>query len=105
LSIKIHRVFKRLRKKRFGYRLIGWWLFFCGFILLYSSVSLLLDPESEILLNGVPTKSMEVKRNAVLFTIIFPIIGGLLAFIPKRRLNKLLIWQARINPFIASKSK
>jgi len=61
--------------------------------------NLVLDPEGIINYNGVDTTSFEVKQNAFLFTVIFPVIGAIWAFFSKRKLTKLLIWQARVNPF------
>lgn len=63
---------------------------------------LMLDPDGVITYNGVDTTSFTVKRNAFLFTLIFPIIGAFFAFVPRRMLNKILVWQARSNPFKTS---
>jgi hypothetical protein len=100
LAIKTkNRVFGKLRKKRLGYRIIGWWFIVLGGFMCLTFGNLMLDPEGVINYNGANTTSFEVKQNAFLFTVIFPVIGAILAFCPKRRLTKLLIWQARVNPF------
>ena len=92
--------------KRSGYRIIGWAFIIIGGILCITFAKVMLDPEGVITYNGVKTTSFEIKRNAFLFTAIFPVIGGVCAFIPKRYLTKLLIWQARTNPFfIGNKRK
>lgn len=103
--MKKHRVFGKLRKKRFGYRLVGWWFIAIGGFLCFTFGNLMLDPEGVINYNGVDTTSYEIKRNAFLFTAMFPIIGAIVAFFPKRRLTKLLIWQARVNPFFRAMSR
>jgi hypothetical protein len=100
LAIKTkNRVFGKLRKKRLGYRIIGWWFIVLGGFMCFTFGNLVLDPEGIINYNGVDTTSFEVKQNAFLFTVIFPVIGAIWAFFSKRKLTKLLIWQARVNPF------
>ena len=94
-----NRVFGKLRKKRLGYRIIGWWFIVLGGFMCFTFGNLVLDPEGIINYNGVDTTSFEVKQNAFLFTVIFPVIGAIWAFFSKRKLTKLLIWQARVNPF------
>ena len=59
----------------------------------------MLDPEGVLNYNGVDTTDFDIKLNSFLFTLIFPIIGLILIIIPKRRINKLLVLQARMNPF------
>jgi hypothetical protein len=94
-----NRAFGKLRKKRVGYRIMGWWFLIQGVFMSIIFGNLMLDPEGVITYNGVETTSFEVKRNAFLFTTIFPIIGVGFVLIPKRKLNKLLFWQTRVNPF------
>ena len=99
-----NRVFNKLRRKRLGYRFIGWWFILLGGVMCIMFAKLMLDPDGVITYNGVKTTSFEIKRNAFLFTTTFPIIGAIFAFIPKRYLTKLLIWQARTNPlFLGTK--
>ena len=94
-----NRAFRKLKRKRFGYRFIGWWFLIQGLIMSIIFANLMLDPDGVITYNGVKTTAFDVKRNAFLFVSIFPIVGLAVILISKRRLNKLLIWQARINPF------
>ena len=64
---------------------------------------LMLDPDGVITYNGVETTSFTIKRNAFLFTLVFPTVGAICAFVPRRYLTKLLIWQARTNQFFFGK--
>jgi len=88
--------------KRTGYRVIGWSFLILGGFLCITFTKVMLDPDGVITYNGVKTTSFEIKRNALIFISAFPIIGSLFAFIPKRYLTKLLVWQARTNPFLFS---
>jgi len=94
-----NRVFSKIRKKRLGFRLMGVWFVLIGGYLAYSFGKLMLDPEGVLNYNGVDTTSFEIKRNAFLFTAVFPILGAVIAILPKRMLTKYIVWQARINPF------
>ena len=62
------------------------------------TVRLYLDPNGEIIYNGVVTTDPEIKRNIVLFVSIFPVVGAVLAFLPKRHFRKLFRWQLRSFP-------
>ena len=66
-----------------------------------ATVRLYLDPNGEITYNGVVTTDPELKRNTVLFVSVFPIVGAVLAFLPKRQFRKLFRWQLRSFPFLA----
>ncbi len=57
------------------------------------------DPSAEITHNGVPTNSPELKRNAVLFVSIFPLLGMLLAFLPARDYRRFLVWNMKHDVF------
>ena len=94
-----NKVFKKLKMKRSGYRFVGWFFIIIGGFLCITFAKVMLDPDGVITYNGVETTSFEIKRNAFLFAITFPVIGAVCAFIPKRYLTKLLVWQARTNPF------
>ena len=94
-----NKVFGKLRKKRMGYRFMGWWFLLLGGFMCLTVGNLMLDPDGVINYNGVDTTSLEVKQKAFFFTQIFPIIGAILALLPSKILTKLLIWQARLNPF------
>jgi hypothetical protein len=83
---------------------MGWWFIAIGGFLCFTFGKLMLDPEGVINYNGVDTTSYEVKLNAFLFTTVFPVIGAVFALFPKRRLTKLIIWQARVNPFFRARS-
>ena len=91
--------FGKLRKKRMGYRFIGWWFLLLGGFMCFTFGNVMLDPDGVITYNGVDTTSFEVKQNAFFFTLIFPVIGAVLALLPRKLLTKILIWQARSNPF------
>ncbi|KZN39856.1 hypothetical protein N474_17675 [Pseudoalteromonas luteoviolacea CPMOR-2] len=65
----------------------------------YSFGQLMLDPDGVLNYNGVDTTDFDIKLNAFLFTLIFPVIGFIFVIIPKRLINKLLLLQARMNPF------
>jgi hypothetical protein len=84
---------------RRGYRIIGWWFIAIGGFMLLITLRLYMDPNGEITYNGVATTSPDLKLNAVLFTSMFPIIGAVLAFLPKRLFRKLFCWQLKLNPF------
>lgn len=64
----------------------------------YMFGELMLDPDGVINFNGVDTTDFDVKLNAFLFTMIFPIIGLVFVSLPKRMVNKLLVLQVRMNP-------
>lgn len=97
-------MFGKLRRKRFGYRLIGWCFLVVGGFLCFTFGNLTLDPEGVLNYNGIDTTSYELKRNGFLFTVISPVIGAIFGFFPKRRLTKLLTGQARVNPFSRANS-
>ena len=86
---------------RRGYRFAGWWFIAIGVFMLLAAVRLYLDPNGEITYNGVVTTDPELKRNVVLFVSIFPIVGAVLAFLPKRQFRKLFRSQLRLLPFLA----
>lgn len=67
--------------------------------MLFVTVRLFLDPEGAITYNGVPTTDPELKRNIVLFVLVFPAVGVILALLPKHLYRKLLCWQLKMNPF------
>ena len=80
---------------------MGWWFIALGGFMLLTMVRLYLDPNGEITYNGVVTTDPELKHNTVLFVSIFPIVGAVLAFLPKRQFRKLFRWQLRSFPFLA----
>lgn len=94
-----NKAFVKIRRKRLGYRFVGWWFLILGLFMSVSFGQLMLDPEGVLNYNGVDTTDFDIKLNSFLFTLIFPIIGLILIIIPKRRINKLLVLQARMNPF------
>jgi hypothetical protein len=94
-----NKAFVKIRRKRLGYRFTGWWFLVVGLIISVSFGQLLLDPEGVLNYNGVDTTDFDIKLNSFLFTLVFPVIGLVLILIPKRRINKLLVLQARMNPF------
>ena len=81
--------------------MMGWWFIAIGGFMLLMAVGLYLDPIGEITYNGVVTTDPELKRNAVLLVSIFPIVGAVLAFLPKRLFRKLFRLQLRSFPLLA----
>lgn len=62
---------------------------------------LYIDPDGELIYNGVPTTSPGLKLKAVLFMAIIPVMGGVLAFLPDRAFRRLFRFQLRSFPFLA----
>jgi len=94
-----NKAFIKLRRKRLGYRFVGWWFLILGLFMSVIFGQLMLDPEGVINYNGIDTTDFDIKLNSFLFTLIFPVIGFVFIIIPKQRINKLLVLQARVNPF------
>ncbi|WP_016958005.1 hypothetical protein [Catenovulum agarivorans] len=74
-------------------RLAGGTLIIIGSILVFFFIQATLDPNATIEVNGVPTKDLNAKIGAVIFCILFPICGALLAFTPSKFMDK---WAAKI---------
>ncbi len=91
--------FTVLKKKRFNYRFFGWGFFILGSVMSISFAQVMLDPNGVITYDGVETTSFAIKRNAFLYTAASPVIGLYFAFVSRRTLTRLLIWQARAYRF------
>lgn len=70
---------------------IGWMLLIIGSIILIGFLPTLLDPEATISVNSTPRSDLWTKISSLLFIVIFPIIGSLMAFFPQRRLESLFL--------------
>ena len=71
-------------------RYIGWIFLVGGSFLCIDPVRILFDGNATISVNGVPTTDFGTKLAVAAFTLMFPIIGGILAFTPTNIIQKFL---------------
>jgi len=80
------------------FRLLGWgFLLFGSMIVIVFAISTF-NPESEIIINRVPTKDFDQKLKATLFAAIFPIIGAFITFSPKKRIERMIARTYNLKP-------
>ena len=91
-----HKAFKKLRRDRFGVKMMFASFLLIGGMLFAASLMAYLDPDATIKVNDVPTNSPKAKLQAVIFSSFFVLMGiaGLLT--PKRLLNRMLIARASL---------
>ena len=86
-----HREFKKLKRDRFGVKMIAGSFLIVGGLLFVTFLMAYLDPEATIKVNDVPTTSPKAKLQGVLFSSVFVLLGIAGLFLPKRLLNRMLI--------------
>jgi hypothetical protein len=86
-----HREFKKLKRGRFGVKIIAGSFLITGGLLFAIFLMAYLDPEVTIKVNDVPTNSPNAKFQAVLFSSVFVLLGIAGLLLPKRLLNRMLI--------------
>lgn len=84
---------KKMKRFRRGFRFMGAMFCLVGSILLFSFVSMLLDPETTIIYNGVRTNAFGPKLNATIFLAIFVVVGLLCLFGPSKFFDRLFVWR------------
>ncbi len=84
---------KKMKRFRRAFRFIGAMFTLVGAMLLFSLLPILLDSNSTITVNGVPTSDFGTKLSVVLFTASFVGIGLFALFGPSSFFNKLFVWR------------
>ncbi len=93
-----HREFKKLKRDRFGVKMIAGSFLIVGGLLLVTFLMAYLDPDATIKVNDVPTTSPKAKLQAVIFSSFFVLMGIAGLLLPKRLLNRMLIARASLMP-------
>jgi hypothetical protein len=86
-----HREFKKLKRDRFGVKMIAGSFLIVGSLLFVTFLMAYLDPEATIKVNDVPTTSPKAKLQGVLFSSVFVLLGVAGLLLPERLLNRMLI--------------
>lgn len=91
-----HQEFKKLRRDRFGVKMISASFLLIGSMLFATFLMAYLDPDATIKVNDVPTTSPKAKLQAVIFSSFFVLMGIAGLLLPKRLLNRMLIARASL---------
>lgn len=91
-----HKVFKKLRRDRFGVRISCLSFLLIGGVLFTMSLLSWLDPEATIVVNNEPTNSPTAKLQAIILTSFSTLVGLVGLMLPKRLLNRILIARASL---------
>jgi hypothetical protein len=84
---------KKMKRFRRGFRFVGAMFCLVGSMMLISFASLLLDPDSTIIDNGVRTNAFGPKLSATIFVALFVVVGLLCLFAPKKLFDRLFVWR------------
>ncbi|HMN44522.1 MAG TPA: hypothetical protein PKE27_08120 [Povalibacter sp.] len=84
---------KEMKRFRRGFRFVGAMFCLVGSVMLIAFASLLLDPESTIIDNGVRTNAFGPKLSATIFVAMFVLVGLLCLLAPKRIFDRLFVWR------------
>jgi len=84
---------KRIRRKIFTFRAIGWFFVIIATGIIISGIFMLCDPNSVVTVNGVKRTDTNAKLSFVFFPLIHLTIGLFLVLAPKPWLTKFIIGQ------------
>ena len=71
------------------FRVLGWLFLVGGSFMSVGFFVAAYDPNSKITINHVPTYDFHAKLHAAFFTLVFPLVGAVLALTPRGKLEAL----------------
>jgi glucose-6-phosphate-specific signal transduction histidine kinase len=86
------KIFKKMQRMRRYCRALGSAFVLVGGFLTVMGIHLILNPDMTMVCNGVVTNSIECKRGAVIFALLFFFLGLFMLFAKKEWINRYIVW-------------
>ena len=98
-------LFKKMKRHRHTFRLMGFVFVFVGGALSVAGISMLLDPDSTLIYNGVRTNAFSAKLQFTSFALFF-VGAGLFFLIAKAALlDRIFVWRQSMLSLLFGKKR